>query len=178
LGIGRLPLESFQAFGNEISGTIPLAYQFLSNLQSIGLEQNLLTGEIPSQVLAGWGNVIDLNLGDNVLQGDIPPTIGVLSNLEILELYFNILSGELPFQLGGLSAAREIYLESNLFSGTIPRSLGFLSNLEVLHLHDNDLSGEVPPELCDLVDNGLDLAIDCFLIDCPCACNCDLSSRR
>jgi hypothetical protein len=84
----------------------------------------------------------------------------------------------LPDELGDLRNAREIYLEDNFFSGTIPRSLGFLTNLKVLHLYDNDITGEVPPELCDLADNGLDLAIDCFLIDCPCNCNCDLSSRR
>jgi Leucine-rich repeat (LRR) protein len=172
-------LEIFLVSNNLLTGTVPSQYRFLTRLTSVAFEGNSLEGEISGAVLQGWSAMNDLNLGDNLLSGDIPSEIGALVNIDFLDLYFNSLSGVLPDELGDLRNAREIYLEDNFFSGTIPRSLGFLTNLEVLHLYDNDITGEVPPELCDLADNGLELAIDCFLIDCPCnTCNCDFSSQR
>ena len=94
----------------------------------------------------------------------------------VLDLYSNQFTGQIPTELGNLGGIDELYLEHNSFSGTIPSQLGLLTTAILIHLHDNKLSGSVPPELCDLVATGLDLSVDCDLVDCSCACNCELSS--
>ena len=59
------------------------------------LEDNQLTGEIPSE-LGSLSSLIWLNLSGNQLSGEIPPELGNLSNLEWLSLVENELSGCVP----------------------------------------------------------------------------------
>lgn len=166
--VSRLSLEQ-----NQLSGTIPVEIENLSELYDLNLLFNDLTGNIPPQI----GNLIFLNflgLGDNQLSGTIPSQIGNLTNLQILYLSGNQLSGNIPMQLGNLTNLTflsishndltgnvptqlenlgllgSLSLQENQLSGIIPTQLGELSNLTFLSLADNQLSGTIPTQLGNL----------------------------
>ena len=121
--------------------------------------------------MGSLSNLETLSLVVNELSGKIPPELGNLSNLRVLSLSWNELSGEIrrnwttyptckgflreqverkdTAELGNLSNLQGLNLSENL-SGKIPPELGNLSNLQGLYLYRNELSGEIPPELGNL----------------------------
>ena len=132
---------------NELAGTIPAELGSLSNLESLDLSSNELTG-IPGE-LGSLSNLETLYLSFNELAGTIPAELGSLSNLETLYLGFNELAGPIPGELGNLSNLKSLDLSSNRLTGPIPGELGSLSNLESLDLSFNELTG-IPGELGSL----------------------------
>ena len=86
-------------------------------------------------------NLQTLHLYDNQLSGELPAELGNLTNLRELHLYENELSGALPESLGNLTSLRDLILDENDFSGGLPSSLGNLTNLELLYLDRTQLSG-------------------------------------
>ena len=132
---------------NELAGTIPAELGSLSNLESLDLSSNELTG-IPGE-LGSLSNLETLYLSFNELAGTIPAELGSLSNLETLYLGFNELAGPIPGELGNLSNLKSLDLSSNRLTGPIPGELGSLSNLESLDLSSNELTG-IPGELGSL----------------------------
>ena len=80
-----------------LTGTITSELGSLTNLQSLSLGLNHLTGEIPAEL----GNLSSLRR--NQLTGEIPAELGNLSNLQALWLRRNQLTGEIPAELGNLS---------------------------------------------------------------------------
>ena len=80
---------------------------------------------------------------------------------------------DLPTEIGLMQNASLIDLSENLLTNEIPSELALLENLQGLYLNGNLLSGSIPVELCDRVtNNGLDLLIDCDLVECACGCRC------
>jgi len=103
------------------------------------------------------GNVVELNLGENVLQGTLPNLTG-LSGLEQLNLFENRLEGLLP-DLTTLTNLKVLNLRNNLFSGPLP-DLSSLTQLEKVSFYDNQLCGQIPDlstlthlEQIDLINN-------------------------
>ena len=70
----------------------------LSNLETLYLGFNELTGPIPAE-LGNLSNLKSLNLSNNRLTGPIPAELGSLSNLEYLQLGGNQLTGCIPQNL-------------------------------------------------------------------------------
>ena len=62
-------------------------------------------------------------LEDNQLTGEIPSEIGNLTNLYELLLGGNDLTGEIPSEIGNLTNLGRLWLSSNQFTGEIPESL-------------------------------------------------------
>ena len=131
---------------NELAGPIPAELGNLSNLKSLNLSSNELTG-IPGE-LGNLSNLESLDLSDNRLTG-LPGELGSLSNLESLYLSSNELTG-IPGELGNLSNLETLFLSFNELTGPIPAELGNLSNLETLYLGFNELTGPIPAELGNL----------------------------
>ncbi len=134
---------------NNLTGTLPVEWSGLSELEFLWLYYNLLSGPIPAE-LGQLSKLRVLDLDGNLLTGEIPPELSQLSQLQELWLNDNSLSGPIPAELGQLSQLQWLWLNNNLLSGPIPAELGQLSQLEVLFLEDNSLSGPIPVELGQL----------------------------
>ena len=85
--------------------------------------------------MGNLSNLETLWLDDNQLTGPIPVELGNLSNLESLNLYNNQLTGSIPVELGNLSNLKDLRLHNNELTG----ELSFLmrTNLERLSYEDN-----------------------------------------
>ncbi|GKD32457.1 leucine-rich repeat-containing protein [Tanacetum coccineum] len=163
-------------------GPIPSSMQNLSKLWSLYLEDNMLTGEIPTSLfkirtLKGlaiggkgskliWNNTtkakflndssqndwFDLDLSGNEIKEDSHMAGG----LEGLDLSRNNFSGELPENIGNTTSFYYLAVSENDFSGLIPKSISNLMGLRSLDLSRNRLSGNLPvlgADNLDLSDN-------------------------
>ena len=125
--IGNLSTKLNELYlgGNKISGMILASLHNLINLISFCMEENLLTGLIPTyfgkfQMMQGlflWGKnlsgkiqsstsnltqLVDLDFSQNNLEGSITPSIGNCQNLQQLDVSQNYLSGVIPQQVFSL----------------------------------------------------------------------------
>jgi hypothetical protein len=130
--------------GNRLNGDIPAALGCLTHLTALDLSWNLnLVNSIPPE-LGNLSNLESLALQENRLTGAIPPQVGNLSRLVTLDLSSNQLDGSIPPELGNLANLSHLNLSYNRLSGDLPPSLGKLANLRRLYLFANPLAGALP----------------------------------
>ena len=139
---------------NLLSGEIPSVMGGqecpLSHLTFISVLNNFLSGNIP-QNLRNLRKLELLDLADNQLSGEIPSNLFALwSNMDTLDLGNNLLSGKLPSEISALRQLTYLDMYSNDLSGPIPTQLGLLGKLSVVYMEGNLLSGEIPSELGQL----------------------------
>ena len=84
------------------SGSIPPHFGELEDLTSLSLDDNFLTGSIPSELFADLDHVEALNLNGNAFNGTIPSEIGIAWRLQTLRVQDNQFSGSLPTEILGL----------------------------------------------------------------------------
>ncbi|KAG2278158.1 hypothetical protein Bca52824_060713 [Brassica carinata] len=104
-----------------------------------------LRGSI-SPFISNCTNLQSLDLSSNQISGEIPPEIQSLSNLAVLNSS-NRLSGEISPQLARCSFLNVIDLHGNRLSGVIPQQLGTLARLSAFDVSSNRLSGQIPANL-------------------------------
>ncbi|URE28655.1 Leucine Rich Repeat [Musa troglodytarum] len=133
-------LETLEFRSNDgLTGAIPVDLALLSNLQSLVLVENSLTGELPQEL----GNLLlILDLSGNSLSGSLPCSIGGMSSLLKLDLSNNHLNGDIPSELGKLKNLTLLDLRNNSLSGVTP-SLGDMASLRYMLLSDNPLGGNL-----------------------------------
>ncbi|KAL8503952.1 hypothetical protein ACS0TY_022618 [Phlomoides rotata] len=150
--IGNLSssLQTFLAPYCNFKGTIPKDIGNLTNLVSLQLHHNDLSGIIPP-TFTHLHTLQGLNLNNNNLEGLVPENLCDLHNLVELDLRFNRLSGPIPTCLGNVSSLRNIFLNSNMLTSTIPSTLWDLKDLLTLDLSSNSFTGFLPPEIANLV---------------------------
>ena len=136
---------------NLLAGELPSEVSDLTELTRLDLRRNELIGEMPDD-LDDLINLDSLSLANNLLSGEIPAELGNLPNLESLSLENNQLGGDIPTELGKLYALESLSLGNNQFRGMIPLEMGDLINLRSLSLGGNQLSGEIPDELGNLAN--------------------------
>ncbi|CAD6255157.1 unnamed protein product [Miscanthus lutarioriparius] len=90
-----------------------------TNMTSIDLSSNDLTGEIPEEIVV-LDALVNLNLSRNHLTGVIPKKIGEMHSLQSLDLSRNMLSGEIPATLSNLTFLSYLELSYNDLTGRIP----------------------------------------------------------
>ncbi|XP_049413178.1 receptor-like protein EIX1 [Solanum stenotomum] len=135
---------------NSLNGTIPLSISKITNLVTLVLSNNHLTGEIPDF----WDEVpilYTLDLSNNSFIGRVPSTLSTLNSLRFLMLSNNHLSGEFPLGFQNFSSMITLDLGNNQFSGELPSWIGEkMPVLLALSLQSNMFKGEIPREFCNM----------------------------
>lgn len=131
---------------NNLTGTIPIEREDLTELKWLELSHNNLTGKIPAE-LGDLTNLTVLALGHNMLTNAIPENLANLKNLMALSLYENQLTGSIPNALYDLPKLIILDLGTNQLTGNISNAIGNSSLLQILRLGDNQLTGSIPDGL-------------------------------
>mmetsp|Transcript_32508 Transcript_32508/g.51723 ORF Transcript_32508/g.51723 Transcript_32508/m.51723 type:complete len:1499 (-) Transcript_32508:128-4624(-) len=115
-------------------------------LQILNLDLNELKGNLTHLLLSLKNSELrTLSLEHNALTGSIPVEINQLAYLETLKLNNNFLTGPLP-DFDNMTNLREIYLGSNNFKeGLVPRFN--YSKLEVISLENTNRIGQIPHQI-------------------------------
>nr|POF24471.1 phytosulfokine receptor 1 [Quercus suber] len=181
---------------NELTGIVPPSIRALSSLKSLVLEGNELNGSLPTQgsipeAFLNISEIVTLDISDNKLSGIIPSAIvhvgtltyrdesvhdserferqskyievnfvtkyglrsykgSILRYMSGLDFSCNNLTGAIPLELGQLQGIHALNLSHNQFTGSIPKTFSNLTELESLDLSHHRLSGEIPPQLIKL----------------------------
>ena len=125
-----------------LSGVLPVEIGGLSELRSLALDGNELTG-VPSSI----GNLTkleELYLSNNNLRS-VPPEIGNCVNLVTLWLNNNELTS-VPAELGNLLALEMLDVSENDLT-TLPAEIGDLELLEQLDIYGNSEKMRLPASL-------------------------------
>nr|XP_048337046.1 receptor-like protein EIX2 [Ziziphus jujuba var. spinosa] len=126
---------------NQFDGPLTL---FSSNISTLSLNNNMLSGSIPSDIGKAMPMLTYLDISWNSLNGGIPLSIGNLTQLEFFIISDNHLSGQVPDVWKDVMGLRALDVSNNMLSGTIPKSISFLQMLTFLLLSNNNFSGEFP----------------------------------
>ncbi|CAN6172829.1 unnamed protein product [Urochloa humidicola] len=141
-------------WSNNLIGGIPPSISNSTKLKWLLLENNFLTGELPSTMFSNMRSLELLYLSYNYLESpenntNLDPFFASLTNctsLKELGVSWNEITGTVPPLIGRLSPGlRQLHLEYNKISGPIPANLTDLANLTTLNLSHNLLNGSIPP---------------------------------
>ena len=90
-------------------------------------------------------NMSWLLVDQNKLTGSIPSELGLLSNLTHIYFDKNNMDGALPSEMGMLTLMEELQIHNNAFRGPIPSELGLMAKgLRILYLQHNVSQLRVP----------------------------------
>ena len=166
---------------NNLQGELPHAlFIALSNMRTLDLSHNRLTGELPVVVMPegnGTPPIAEsmeyLWMQENEFHGFIPTTWASLYKLRSLKIQNNRLTGVLPEQVNELADLEFLYIQNNALTGSFPyiegmkslKYLWFFGNQFSEHLpyeffrlnqiveirgQKNDMSGTIPAEIMNL----------------------------
>ncbi|KAJ0085217.1 hypothetical protein Patl1_07456 [Pistacia atlantica] len=140
---------------NSLTGSLPEELSQLPIL-TFSAEKNELSGILPSW-LGKWNEMDSLLLSSNRFIGKIPPEVGNCSMLKHLSLSNNFLSGSIPRELCNSQSLLEIDLDGNLLSGTIEDVFVRCTNLTQLVVVSNQINVSITEYLSELPLMVLDL---------------------
>ncbi|XP_060667274.1 receptor-like protein EIX2 [Ziziphus jujuba] len=135
------PGSTMDLGSNQFDGPLTL---FSSNISTLSLNNNMLSGSIPSDIGKAMPMLTYLDISWNSLNGGIPFSIGNLTELTSFIISNNHLSGEVPDVWKHKLPLIVLDASNNMLSGTIPKSISFLQMLTFLLLSNNNFSGEFP----------------------------------
>ena len=158
---------------------IPDSIGNLNELRLFECSSCQINGKIPAAISA-LTNLVSLNLEDNLMTGPLISGLEDLHELAFLNLSGNYFDGELP-SFKESSKLRRVDLSDNAFVGVIPENFMERVNpdfFEYLDLSENDLVGFLPSILSrlptfDVSDNSIS-GLDSELCDGACGCDCIL----
>ncbi|KAG2689994.1 hypothetical protein I3760_09G166700 [Carya illinoinensis] len=120
---------------------------FLGLVKMVDLSNNKLHGEIPEGI-TNLTELVSLNLSRNNLSGLITPKIGLLRKLECFDLSRNQFYGEIPISISNLSFLSQLDLSANNLSGKIPTGTQIQSFDASAFLGNPKLCGSPLPNKC------------------------------
>ena len=128
---------------NRLRGVVPEEIGLLTNLKSLNMASNQLSGELPD--ISNMNRLVNLQLFENQLTGSLPEAVHQLQSIEILSLSSNLFAGTIPRSINRLNGTlRGLYLSDNKIKGRIPTELCHFKSLEALFLDTNRLFGPIP----------------------------------
>ena len=101
--------------------------------------------------LSKLSNLESLTLRNNALTGSIPTELGQLTKLTFLNLHNSALTGTLPVNLSKLSNLEELYLRLNHLTGPIPTAYKDLTALSIIRIFYNEsvCLPKIPDDMTD-----------------------------
>jgi Leucine-rich repeat (LRR) protein len=142
-------LEFFNMEVNDIKGTIPSTFCSLTDLNSLYLNYNRLTGRLPDCLSR---DLIVLVVSDNFLTGSLPTQYGNMAQLQHLLIDDNILTGDPISTISKLYQLRSLFISTNEFTGDIDsadfQELTFLALADLSH--NNFTSTEFPTQFLEM----------------------------
>jgi Leucine-rich repeat (LRR) protein len=129
----------------DFTGTLPKTLATLRSLILLYINDNWLTGPIPSDFgVAQFGTLLYFSLSGNSLTGTISDALIAIPAMRIFDIDSNVFTGPVPFRKG-LSASIEVYeISSNYFTGTLTSNWTEFARLEYCYMDSNYLSGTLP----------------------------------
>lgn len=137
---------------NALSGSFPVGLGNFTKLTQLFINNNLLTGTLPSGAFEHLGQLTYLKINDNLVTGTLPTELGLLNGTLMGDLLMahNDLTGFVPSELGLVASLKTLVLHGNsLITGSLPSELLALSELELLTVSNTSLTGSIPDGLCD-----------------------------
>ena len=114
-----------------------------TDIAGISLETNGITGSLP----VSWSSMTQLQqlyLNSNSLTGTLPPSWANMTQLQQLYLYGNSLTGTLPPSWSNMAQMNGLALLGNSLTGTLLPSWSSMTQLQMLYLYGNSLTGTLP----------------------------------
>ncbi|GJN04346.1 hypothetical protein PR202_ga21889 [Eleusine coracana subsp. coracana] len=144
-GSGRV--TGINLVGKGLSGTLPASLSSLTALQSLQLQDNALTGAVPS--LAGMGSLSDLALDNNrfsSLPDDFLEGLTSLTSLSMDQIP-SLKAWQIPDAVANCGMLQNFTASNASIVGSFPAVLANLTSLRLLRLSYNNLTGPLPAEL-------------------------------
>jgi hypothetical protein len=111
---------------NNLFGAFPTELGQLEEMRYVEIQDDWLTGTIPTELGTGWRNLYAFMIGGNVMSGEFPKSF---ANNEFLGT---------------------VFIDRNNFNGTWPTVFDTLKNLEWLDAEGNNFTGSLSPGIGDL----------------------------
>nr|GLL41441.1 receptor-like kinase TMK4 [Ipomoea trifida] len=127
-----------------ISGELPSEITQLASLQVLSVEQNFLSGPLPS--FANMSSLVELYLDNNEFSSIPKDFLLGLPNLRTFSISDNALLGpwQIPSYLSESTSLGSFYASNASIDGLIPNFFDSLPNLHNLRLSYNNLTGSLP----------------------------------
>ncbi|XP_057783683.1 receptor-like kinase TMK4 [Salvia miltiorrhiza] len=127
-----------------VSGTLPPETNQLSQLQSLAVQQNSLTGALPS--FQNMTSLEQLYLDNNDFTSIPNNFLAGLTNLQVFSISENnkLASWQIPTYLTDSSNLVKFYASNASINGVIPDIFDSFPNLQDLRLSYNNLTGSLP----------------------------------
>ncbi|XP_075664962.1 putative LRR receptor-like serine/threonine-protein kinase RFK1 isoform X7 [Castanea sativa] len=139
-------LQTLMLSSNNLTGNLPMAFAGLRNLTDFRINDNKFSGIIPD-FIQNWKQLTRLEMHASGLKGPIPPNISLLNNL--LQLRISDIDGpsqDFPM-LRNMTGIVRLVLRNCKISGEIPAYIWTMKQLEMLDVSFNKLVGELPPSI-------------------------------
>ncbi|KAE8658656.1 leucine-rich repeat receptor protein kinase EXS-like [Hibiscus syriacus] len=152
---------------NNFFGPLP-SFSWSRNLTHINLGSNQLNGSIHSTDWSALSNLVSIDLQNNTLSGNIPPTLFGIPSLQKIFLSQNLFNGSLGDLHGETTFLLDtLDLSSNKLQGQFPMSVFELQGLKILTMSSNNFSGYIQWNDIQKLRNlsSLDLSYNNLFID-------------
>ena len=139
---------------NLLSGTIPSAFfDTYINVDTLYLHDNAFTGSIPipSNTTTNITALTTLGLYNNQLTGTIPSILSLFTSMSVFQVLLNQLTGIIPIEYGNNWLHLQVFdCDTNYLTGPLPDNFGNFTLLDYLDVHGNLLSNTIPSTLSKL----------------------------
>jgi len=168
-------LTHLEIESNFLSGSLPSALGHMDQLIYLYMRRNSITSNLDFLKTGKMENLFAMWLDNNLITGGIPTEIGALTILASISITNATLTGTIPTEMGKLTNLRRLWLYQNDLKGSIPTQLAKLTGLEVFEIQNNSkLTGTVPAEICASVKASTfvdkSLTATCSNVDCANCC--------
>ncbi|XP_010466732.1 PREDICTED: receptor-like kinase TMK4 [Camelina sativa] len=140
-------VTSISLADKSLAGVIAPEISTLSELKTLALQRNRLTGKIPS--FAKLSSLQEIYIDENFFLGVETGAFAGLTSLQILSLSDcrNITPWGFPSELVDSTSLTTIYLDSTNIFGALPDVFDSFASLQNLRLSYNNITGVLPPSL-------------------------------